>query len=138
MPWLIVNQTLLCWLSAVPTPVFALDVQRGAIPGQPGVWWMEGSFIYGLSSSRAPRAVMVVQFVILSQPSAAKNLGEPREASESSEATTGLGSLPSQTAALPDLCRILTTARKPFVSMSASKWSNGFPFRATRKRVSES
>ena len=30
------NQTLLCWLSAVPAPVLALDVQRGGIPGQPG------------------------------------------------------------------------------------------------------
>jgi hypothetical protein len=36
MPWLIVNHTLLCWFSAVPMPLFALDVQRGGMPGQPG------------------------------------------------------------------------------------------------------
>src|ERR1700690_110672 len=36
MPWLRVNHTRLCWFSAVPTPVFALDVQRGSIPGHPG------------------------------------------------------------------------------------------------------
>jgi hypothetical protein len=35
MPWLSVNQTRLVWLRAVPTPVFALEVQRGGIPGQP-------------------------------------------------------------------------------------------------------
>jgi hypothetical protein len=31
-----VNQTRLVWLRAVPTPVLALEVQRGAMPGQPG------------------------------------------------------------------------------------------------------
>jgi len=31
-----VNHIRLCWLSAVPTPVFALDVQRGGMPGHPG------------------------------------------------------------------------------------------------------
>src|ERR1051326_5253084 len=36
MPWLTVNQTLLCWLRAVPAPVLALEVQRGGMPGQPG------------------------------------------------------------------------------------------------------
>src|SRR5437016_5409323 len=36
MPWLRVNHTRLCWLRAVPTPLFALEVQRGGIPGQPG------------------------------------------------------------------------------------------------------
>jgi len=36
MPWLIVNQTRLTGDSAVPTPDLALDVQRGAMPGQPG------------------------------------------------------------------------------------------------------
>src|SRR5882672_5502132 len=36
MPWLRVNHTRLCRLSAVPTPLLALEVQRGAIPGQPG------------------------------------------------------------------------------------------------------
>ena len=36
MPWLMVNQTWLCKFSAVPTPVFALEVQRGGIPGHPG------------------------------------------------------------------------------------------------------
>src|SRR6266436_7442292 len=36
MPWLSVNHTRLCRLSAVPTPLLALEVQRGAIPGQPG------------------------------------------------------------------------------------------------------
>src|ERR1700722_14380659 len=36
MPWLMVNHTRLCWLSAVPMPLLALEVQRGEIPGQPG------------------------------------------------------------------------------------------------------
>jgi hypothetical protein len=31
-----VNHTLLFRLSAVPTPLLALEVQRGEIPGQPG------------------------------------------------------------------------------------------------------
>ena len=38
MPWLVVNQTRLCKFSAVPTPLFALEVQRGGIPGQPGAY----------------------------------------------------------------------------------------------------
>src|ERR1700739_1022766 len=33
-----VNHTLLCWLRAVPTPVLALEVQRGGMPGQPGAY----------------------------------------------------------------------------------------------------
>jgi hypothetical protein len=36
-----VNQTLLVRLSAVPTPLFALDVQRGGIPGHPGAYLVE-------------------------------------------------------------------------------------------------
>jgi hypothetical protein len=36
MPWLSVNHTRPLLPSAVPTPVFALDVQRGSLPGQPG------------------------------------------------------------------------------------------------------
>jgi hypothetical protein len=36
IPWLNVNQTLLLLLSAVPTPVLALDVHRAGIPGPPG------------------------------------------------------------------------------------------------------
>ena len=36
MPWLSVNQTRLTGDSAVPTPLFALEVQRGDMPGQPG------------------------------------------------------------------------------------------------------
>jgi hypothetical protein len=36
MPWLSVNHTRLDGLSAVPTPDFALEVQRGGIPGHPG------------------------------------------------------------------------------------------------------
>jgi hypothetical protein len=36
MPWLSVNQTRLDGLSAVPTPDFALEVQRGGMPGFPG------------------------------------------------------------------------------------------------------
>jgi hypothetical protein len=27
---------LLCWFRAVPAPVFALEVQRGGMPGHPG------------------------------------------------------------------------------------------------------
>src|SRR5579863_937320 len=45
MPWLRVNQTRLCWLRAVPTPVFALEVQRGGIPGQPGAYLMVESLM---------------------------------------------------------------------------------------------
>src|ERR1051326_8644931 len=36
MPWLIVNQTRLSAVNAVPTPSLLLEVQRGEIPGQPG------------------------------------------------------------------------------------------------------
>src|SRR5690348_8675921 len=36
MPWLRVNQTWLGDVSAVPTPLFALEVQRAAMPGAPG------------------------------------------------------------------------------------------------------
>jgi len=36
MPWLNVNQTQLWRLRAVPMPLLALEVKRGAIPGQPG------------------------------------------------------------------------------------------------------
>jgi hypothetical protein len=36
MPWLIVNQIWLMAVSAVPTPDFALEVQRAPIPGDPG------------------------------------------------------------------------------------------------------
>src|SRR5258708_254563 len=36
MPWLSVNHTRLAAPSAVPTPLFALDVQRAEWPGQPG------------------------------------------------------------------------------------------------------
>src|SRR5215471_6926632 len=38
MPWLIVNQTRLSALSAVPTPLLALEVHLGAMPGQPGAY----------------------------------------------------------------------------------------------------
>jgi len=41
MPWLNVNHTRLCWFNAVPTPLFALEVQRGGIPGQPGAYRSE-------------------------------------------------------------------------------------------------
>src|SRR5689334_15297024 len=36
MPWLSVNQTWLGAVSAVPMPLFALEVQRAAMPGAPG------------------------------------------------------------------------------------------------------
>ena len=36
MPWLRVNQTRLTAERAVPTPLLALEVQRGGMPGQPG------------------------------------------------------------------------------------------------------
>jgi hypothetical protein len=36
-----VNQTLLVRLSDVPTPLLALDVQRGGIPGHPGAYLVE-------------------------------------------------------------------------------------------------
>ena len=32
------NQTLLCWLRAVPAPLLALEVQRGGMPGPPGAY----------------------------------------------------------------------------------------------------
>ena len=35
-PWLMVNQIWLMAVSAVPIPVFALEVQRASIPGHPG------------------------------------------------------------------------------------------------------
>ena len=36
MPWLTVNQTRPLRPRAVPTPLLALEVQRGGMPGQPG------------------------------------------------------------------------------------------------------
>jgi hypothetical protein len=36
MPWLSVNHTRLLRFSAVPTPLLALEVQRGEMPGHPG------------------------------------------------------------------------------------------------------
>src|SRR5579863_8368937 len=57
MPWLRVNQTLLCWLSAVPAPVLALEVQRGGIPGQPGAY-CEDKSVMRLSSFVTIAAVM--------------------------------------------------------------------------------
>src|SRR5947207_3409913 len=47
MPWLSVNQTRLAAPSAVPTPLLALEVHRGAMPGQPGAYgqtWSGGGF----------------------------------------------------------------------------------------------
>jgi hypothetical protein len=38
MPWLSVNQMRLAGFSAVPTPLLALDVHRGGMPGQPGAY----------------------------------------------------------------------------------------------------
>src|SRR5581483_803146 len=51
MPWLRVNQTRLFRLSAVPTPVFALDVHRGGIPGQPGAKRIVRSFSSKMASN---------------------------------------------------------------------------------------
>src|SRR5476651_2578862 len=42
MPWLSVNQTRERSDSAVPTPLLALDVQRGGMPGWPGAGFMNG------------------------------------------------------------------------------------------------
>ena len=39
-----------CWLRAVPTPIFALEVQRGEIPGQPGAYCV-GELLMKISSS---------------------------------------------------------------------------------------
>src|ERR1043166_7417060 len=36
MPWLRVNQTRLRAVSAVPTPLLALEVHRAGMPGDPG------------------------------------------------------------------------------------------------------
>ena len=36
MPWLSVNHTRLCADSAVPTPLFELEVHRAGMPGPPG------------------------------------------------------------------------------------------------------
>src|SRR5581483_4682053 len=45
MPWLMVNHTRLVRLSAVPMPVFALDVHRGGMPGQPGAELFESLIV---------------------------------------------------------------------------------------------
>src|SRR5579872_3688985 len=45
MPWLMVNHTRLEWRSAVPSPDFALDVQRGGMPGHPGANFSTSSAI---------------------------------------------------------------------------------------------
>jgi hypothetical protein len=36
---------LLCWFNAVPTPVLALEVQRGGMPGQPGAYRVRDSLM---------------------------------------------------------------------------------------------
>src|SRR5438067_13855740 len=53
MPWLSANHTRLEAVSAVPTPLLALDVQRGGMPGQPGA---------KTSGSSATEAVSLVPF----------------------------------------------------------------------------
>jgi hypothetical protein len=52
MPWLNVNQTRLLLLRAVPTPTFALEVQRGVMPGAPG------AESFGASKIFAPLALL--------------------------------------------------------------------------------
>jgi hypothetical protein len=45
MPWLRVNQTRLGGLKEVPTPLLALEVQRGGMPGRPGALFSFDSVI---------------------------------------------------------------------------------------------
>src|SRR5437667_12797374 len=42
MPWLSVNHTRLRAVSAVPTPLLALEVHRAGMPGQPGAGFWRG------------------------------------------------------------------------------------------------
>jgi hypothetical protein len=51
MPWLSVNQTRLSRLTAVPMPLFALDVQRAGMPGQPGANVSDSSALSASSSA---------------------------------------------------------------------------------------
>src|SRR4051812_45395022 len=67
MPWLKVNHTRLCRLSAVPIPLFALDVHRGSIPGQPGAKRSEASLtarFYQVSPCGADTLVAVFEVVL--------------------------------------------------------------------------
>src|SRR6476661_4048519 len=63
MPWLSVNHTRLCRLSAVPTPLLALEVQRGEIPGQPGA---KRSISFSLNSASPRDRLPAAQFLPLS------------------------------------------------------------------------
>ena len=65
MPWLSVNQTRLAKLNAVPTPLLALEVQRGVIPGQPGADCVSVSVAVSVSA------------IVVRAPSQADQ-GEPR------------------------------------------------------------
>ena len=47
MPWLSVNHTRLVGRSDVPSPVLALLVHRGAMPGHPGAYRGEGTMNTG-------------------------------------------------------------------------------------------
>src|SRR4051812_26516411 len=59
MPWLRVNQTRLIKLRAEPTPVLALDVQRGGIPGCPGAWpLVSGMEVVGFKVGVGIRAIL--------------------------------------------------------------------------------
>src|SRR4051812_10976152 len=58
MPWLSVNHTWLCAVSAVPTPLFALEVQRAAIPGAPGAGQTRSAIRISAPGRCAPQSAL--------------------------------------------------------------------------------
>ena len=64
MPWLSVNHTRLSRLTAVPIPLFALDVQRAGEPGHPGA---NGSDCAAPRATSGPSFESVITKVITDQ-----------------------------------------------------------------------
>src|SRR5881396_3327734 len=78
MPCESVNQTRLCASTAVPTPLLALDVQRGGMPGCPGAFPLDAISAALLAQRLLPcvaraRALLAVDGLRLSAPCQRQN-----------------------------------------------------------------
>src|SRR5207237_3606914 len=67
MPWLMVNQRGLAWLSAVPTPVLALEVQRAGMPGPPGAQRVDFLIMFSSVGFCAQPAWIIGQTICLAR-----------------------------------------------------------------------
>src|SRR5438876_433821 len=73
-PWLSVNQTRLIGDRAVATALFALEVQRGGIPGQPGAYWMSSAITVSPAGALgAPHSITALISAGAGGPGAATN-----------------------------------------------------------------